>query len=217
VTRRHLLVGLLASILGASCVSRRTHSTLLMKMERSENALSSARSSESRLRKENERLQTEMASAIGRIAAYQADADAALRADYGNLERSFASLKDQASKLYEQCKAIQTGASQCNASVESLRVQVATLATNQCAPAPRYAPSAPLAPYPTDGRWFAVEASANDEVFVINGEVYKAQTYCFNLLEGDHVLFVEGSEYGACASAELLVRRTGQICKVWCE
>ncbi len=64
---------------------------------------------------------------------------------------------------------------------------------------------------------YAIEASANDETFVINGEVFKAKTYCFNFDKGDHVKFIHGSPVGACASATLLNLRTGKVCEVWCE
>ncbi len=64
---------------------------------------------------------------------------------------------------------------------------------------------------------YVVEASANDETFVINGEVFKAQTYCFNLEKGDRVVFVQGSALGACASAKVVNLRTGKTCDLWCE
>ncbi|HYN16187.1 MAG TPA: hypothetical protein VES66_10425 [Terriglobales bacterium] len=64
---------------------------------------------------------------------------------------------------------------------------------------------------------YVIEASANDETFVINGEVFKAKTYCFNFDKGDKVIFLEGSPLGACASAKLLNLRTEKICDVWCE
>jgi len=63
---------------------------------------------------------------------------------------------------------------------------------------------------------YAIEASVDDETFVINGEVFKAKTYCFNFDEGDHVKFIEGSASGACASATLLNLRSGKVCEVWC-
>jgi len=68
----------------------------------------------------------------------------------------------------------------------------------------------------TSGR-LEVEATANDETFVINGEVFKAQTYCFNIDQGDRVLFIEGNANGVCATAKFLVMRTGNVCEVWCE
>ncbi len=61
-----------------------------------------------------------------------------------------------------------------------------------------------------------VEASLNDETFIINGEVFKAKTYCFNFDKGDRVKFIEGSPSGACASATLLNLRSGKVCEVWC-
>ena len=66
-------------------------------------------------------------------------------------------------------------------------------------------------------RGYEIEASANDETFVINGVVFKAKTYCFNFNRGDRVLFVDGSPLGACASATLLNLSTDKTCEVWCE
>jgi len=61
-----------------------------------------------------------------------------------------------------------------------------------------------------------IEVSHNDELFIINGEKFEATTYCFNMDKGDSVLFLEGSPFGACASAILLNLRTRQKCDVWC-
>ena len=70
---------------------------------------------------------------------------------------------------------------------------------------------------PTTRPSYPVEVSHNDELFIINGEKFEAKTYCFNVEEGDQVIFVEGSAYGACASAEFINLRTGAKCEVWCE
>lgn len=64
---------------------------------------------------------------------------------------------------------------------------------------------------------YEIEVSHNDELFIINDEKYKAKTYCFNMEEGDRVIFLEGSPYGACVSAKLLNLRTHNVCEVWCE
>lgn len=64
---------------------------------------------------------------------------------------------------------------------------------------------------------YEIEVSHNDEFFIINGEKYEAKTYCFNMEEGDKVIFLEGSAYGACVSAKLLNTRTDNTCNVWCE
>lgn len=64
---------------------------------------------------------------------------------------------------------------------------------------------------------YQIEVSHNDELFIINDERYDAKTYCFNMEEDDEVVFLEGSPYGACASAKLLNLRTKQTCEVWCE
>lgn len=64
---------------------------------------------------------------------------------------------------------------------------------------------------------YEIEVSHNDELFVINGEKFEAQTYCFNMEEGDMVIFLDGSPLGACASATLLNLRTRDKCEVWCE
>ena len=81
----------------------------------------------------------------------------------------------------------------------------------------------PQLPRPSAGRRavapagsYVIEVSHNDELFIINGEKFEATTYCFNMDKGDSVLFLEGSPFGACASAVLLNLRTRQKCDVWC-
>ena len=64
---------------------------------------------------------------------------------------------------------------------------------------------------------YVIQASSNDEIFVINGGVFKAKTYCFNFEKGDRVMFVSGSALGACASAQILNLSTQKVCAVWCE
>lgn len=64
---------------------------------------------------------------------------------------------------------------------------------------------------------YPVEASVNDETFIINGNVFKAKTYCFGVNKGDRVKFVEGSASGVCLSAKFINMRTGDVCSVWCE
>jgi hypothetical protein len=49
------------------------------------------------------------------------------------------------------------------------------------------------------GPRYEIEVSRDDQLFVINGEVFEAQTYCFDMEEGDEVIFLEGSPLGACA------------------
>lgn len=81
---------------------------------------------------------------------------------------------------------------------------------------------APRQRYGTPGRGssresYEIEVAHNDELFVINGEKFEAQTYCLGWEEGDEVIFLDGSPYGACASATLLNLRTREKCDVWCE
>lgn len=64
---------------------------------------------------------------------------------------------------------------------------------------------------------YEIEVSHRDELFIINGEKFKAKTYCFNMEKGDRVIFVSGSPHGACATAKILNLRTQRICDVWCE
>jgi hypothetical protein len=64
---------------------------------------------------------------------------------------------------------------------------------------------------------YIVEVAHNDELFIINGEKFDAQTYCFNVERGDRVVFLEGSALGACASARFLDLRTEEECAVWCD
>ncbi|MDB4099174.1 hypothetical protein N9554_01990 [Candidatus Thioglobus sp.] len=64
-----------------------------------------------------------------------------------------------------------------------------------------------------------IQTSHNDEIFIINDEIFEAQTYCFNMEEGDPVIFLDGTaaSMGVCVLTEILNRRTNQVCKVWCE
>ena len=64
---------------------------------------------------------------------------------------------------------------------------------------------------------YVIQKSHNDEVFIINNEKFVARTYCFNMREGDRVIFLSGSPRGTCTSAELLNLRTERTCRVWCE
>ena len=65
--------------------------------------------------------------------------------------------------------------------------------------------------------FFLVEASDHDDVFVINGNNYRARTYCFNVEVGDRVVFIKGSAWGTCTTATFINLRTGESCEVWCE
>jgi hypothetical protein len=64
---------------------------------------------------------------------------------------------------------------------------------------------------------YRIEAAANDETFIINGEVFKAKTYCLGWDEGERVIFMEGSPFGACSSATLYNKNRKETCEVWCE
>jgi hypothetical protein len=64
---------------------------------------------------------------------------------------------------------------------------------------------------------YEIEAAHNDELFIINGEKFEAQTYCLGWEEGDEVIFLEGSPYGACATATLYNKTKRDTCEVWCE
>lgn len=66
------------------------------------------------------------------------------------------------------------------------------------------------------GKGYEVTAATGDDTFVIDGEIFKAKTYCFSVDKGDKVLFIEGSPQGACVSAKFLDLRTGKVCGVWC-
>lgn len=64
---------------------------------------------------------------------------------------------------------------------------------------------------------YLIEAAHDDEVFIINGEKFEAQTYCLGWEEGDEILFLEGDPFGACTSAEIFNLRAREKCSVWCE
>jgi len=64
---------------------------------------------------------------------------------------------------------------------------------------------------------YLIEVSHQDEFFMINGERFRAKIHCFNMNEGDRVIFLEGNPYGSCTTAVLVNLRTGETCEVWCE
>lgn len=64
---------------------------------------------------------------------------------------------------------------------------------------------------------YEIEIAHNDELFVINGEKFSAQTYCLGWYEGDKVMFINGDANGICTTAKLLNLRNEKICTVWCE
>lgn len=66
-------------------------------------------------------------------------------------------------------------------------------------------------------RQYYIEHSIDDETFIINGEVFKAKTYCFGMNKGDNVIFLEGKPNGVCVSAKIYNLRTEKTCNVWCE
>ena len=64
---------------------------------------------------------------------------------------------------------------------------------------------------------YTIEMAHNDEVFIINDEKFEAKTYCMGWDTGDIVVFIDGSPYGACATATLYNKTRSEKCEVWCE
>ena len=64
---------------------------------------------------------------------------------------------------------------------------------------------------------YEIEMAHNDELFIINGEKFEAQTYCLGWDSGEYIIFLDGSPYGACASATLYNINRKEKCAVWCE
>ena len=64
---------------------------------------------------------------------------------------------------------------------------------------------------------YYIDYSYDDKFFIISGSKFEAQLYCFNMMVGDPVVFLEGNVYGACVIAKILNLRTKQDCQVWCE
>jgi len=85
-------------------------------------------------------------------------------------------------------------------------------ATTSDTPRPSYG----IASYASNRERYEIETAQNDALFVINGEVFDAQTYCLGWKEGDEILFLDGSPHGACVEATLLNLRTREKCDVWC-
>jgi hypothetical protein len=105
--------------------------------------------------------------------------------------------------------------------VSCIKRESAALAGTKSVPTPSYTVPAPSQQRTYRSRStpnsYEIEVAHNDELFIINGEKYEAQTYCLGWDEGDYVIFIEGSAFGACASAELYNLRTEEKCSVWCE
>ncbi|MBW1774835.1 MAG: hypothetical protein JRJ82_18395 [Deltaproteobacteria bacterium] len=68
-----------------------------------------------------------------------------------------------------------------------------------------------------EGKEYTVESSVDDDTFVINGHVFKAKSFCLNVLQGDRVVFVEGRADGYGLKATFVNVRTGERCEVLCE
>jgi hypothetical protein len=64
---------------------------------------------------------------------------------------------------------------------------------------------------------YEIQASVNDEWFIINNKKYQAKTYCFSFDKGDRVKFITGSPNSSCVSAKILNLRNDKMCDVWCE
>lgn len=105
--------------------------------------------------------------------------------------------------------------------VSCINRESAALSGTKSTPKPSYTTppaSQPRSYTPRSGpNSYEIEVAHNDELLIINGEKYEAQTYCLGWEEGDYVIFLEGSAFGACASAELYNLRTEEKCNVWCD
>ena len=64
---------------------------------------------------------------------------------------------------------------------------------------------------------YKVQASINDNQFVINGKTFGARMKCPNINNGDTVIFIEGNAEGRCTKAKIKDVTTGVVCKVWCQ
>ena len=100
---------------------------------------------------------------------------------------------------------------------DSERVQVKQAEAIAAERAKQLQKSRPTAPSRRSADGYLIEVVYDDELLIINGEKYEAQTYCLGWEEGEEVLFIEGSPYGACASAKLYNLNRRESCDVWCE
>lgn len=64
---------------------------------------------------------------------------------------------------------------------------------------------------------YPVQKIIENEVFIINGYRYEAMTVCEGIDEGDWVVFLQGSPYGACSSAVIQSLHNGAKCSLWCD
>jgi hypothetical protein len=64
---------------------------------------------------------------------------------------------------------------------------------------------------------YPVQEVLKDEIYIINGYRYEAMTACEGIVEGDWVVFLQGSPYGECSSAVIQNLHTGARCNLWCD
>jgi len=64
---------------------------------------------------------------------------------------------------------------------------------------------------------YVIEHAHDDVLFIINEEKFEAKTFCSLWNEGDEVIFLEGSAFGACATAVIYNKNRKESCDVWCE
>ena len=64
---------------------------------------------------------------------------------------------------------------------------------------------------------YIVEKNTMDYKFIINGQLFKAKTYCLGMKQGDRVIFLEGSPDGDCRTAKIKDLETGVVCFFTCE
>jgi hypothetical protein len=71
-------------------------------------------------------------------------------------------------------------------------------------------------PGPDSQRTYTIEGAHNDQLFIINGHTFKAQTHCSNMEQKDAVIFMEGGTPEQCRSAVIFNVRTREKCTIWC-
>lgn len=63
---------------------------------------------------------------------------------------------------------------------------------------------------------YTIQGRIADDQLQINGVVFRTISDCPGLEEDDAVMFLEGDPYGNCVSADILILKTKQRCRLRC-
>lgn len=201
-----LIHGLSVALVLASCVSGAQHDAVVRD-------LLTAKAFADKQQQQIEELHSELSRAAKSLRVCRMAADGTLVASYAEQSDSLRSAQTESEQRAAEIERLRSELSRCQGYQEATQARVKELeAQRHVAP-----PPAPPRQFGTGRSEYVIEVADNDDTFVINGEVFKAKTYCFGISTGERVLFLEGNANGVCTTAKFVVLGSGKVCDVWCE